>query len=137
MANVLLKVAFELPSLGTTRVGLRGRHQAANVAVAPATRDCLEAAAIARVPDHALHFERWAEASKLARNKSPALLDLAYGDGVGDSLDIFPAGAPGAPVLMFIHGGYWRSREKEDFAFIGAAMAKAGLMALIIERTDS
>jgi dihydrofolate synthase/folylpolyglutamate synthase len=37
-----------LPRLGRTRVGLRGRHQAANVAVADAVLDALAAAGIAR-----------------------------------------------------------------------------------------
>jgi len=37
----------ELPALGRTRVGLRGRHQAANVAVADALLDALAAAGIA------------------------------------------------------------------------------------------
>src|SRR5262245_38583234 len=39
-------IDVELPRLGTTRVALRGRHQAANVAVADATLDALEAAGI-------------------------------------------------------------------------------------------
>ena len=43
----------ELPRLGRTRVGLRGRHQAANVAVADAILDSLAAAGIADVPDAA------------------------------------------------------------------------------------
>jgi len=43
----------ELPRLGRTRVGLRGRHQAANVAVADALLDALAAAGIADVPDAA------------------------------------------------------------------------------------
>jgi dihydrofolate synthase/folylpolyglutamate synthase len=38
----------ELTRLGPTRIGLRGRHQAANVAVADAMLDALEAAGIAR-----------------------------------------------------------------------------------------
>jgi dihydrofolate synthase/folylpolyglutamate synthase len=38
-----------LPGLGPTNVGLRGRHQAANVAVADATLDALERASIARI----------------------------------------------------------------------------------------
>ncbi len=42
-----------LPRLGEVRVGLRGRHQAANVAVAEAVLDGLEAAGIAAVPDDA------------------------------------------------------------------------------------
>jgi dihydrofolate synthase/folylpolyglutamate synthase len=40
-------IEVELPGLGRTRVGLRGRHQAANVAVADAVLDALEAAGIA------------------------------------------------------------------------------------------
>ncbi len=40
-------IEVELPRLGRTRVGLRGRHQAANVAVADAILDALEAAEIA------------------------------------------------------------------------------------------
>ena len=46
-------IDIELPRLGRTRVGLRGRHQAANTAVADATLDALEAAGIATVPDAA------------------------------------------------------------------------------------
>jgi dihydrofolate synthase/folylpolyglutamate synthase len=41
-------IDVELPGLGETRVGLRGRHQAANVAVADAILDALEVAGIAR-----------------------------------------------------------------------------------------
>ena len=43
-------ISVELTGLGVTRVGLRGRHQAANVAVADATLDALAAAGIAAVP---------------------------------------------------------------------------------------
>jgi dihydrofolate synthase/folylpolyglutamate synthase len=43
-------IDVDLPRLGPTRVGLRGRHQAENVAVADATLDALEAAGIATVP---------------------------------------------------------------------------------------
>jgi dihydrofolate synthase/folylpolyglutamate synthase len=43
-------IDVELPRLGPTRVGLRGRHQAANVAIADATLDALESAGIASVP---------------------------------------------------------------------------------------
>jgi dihydrofolate synthase/folylpolyglutamate synthase len=46
-------LVVELPRLGRTRVGLRGRHQAANVAVADAILDQLRAAGIAAVPDEA------------------------------------------------------------------------------------
>jgi dihydrofolate synthase/folylpolyglutamate synthase len=46
-------IDVDLPRLGPTRVALRGRHQAANVAIADATLDALETAGIATVPDEA------------------------------------------------------------------------------------
>ena len=46
-------IEVELPGLGRTRVGLRGRHQAANVAIADAMLDALAAAGIARTPPQA------------------------------------------------------------------------------------
>jgi dihydrofolate synthase/folylpolyglutamate synthase len=46
-------IEVELGQLGPTRIGLRGRHQAANAAVADATLDALERAEIARVPEEA------------------------------------------------------------------------------------
>ena len=46
-------IEIDLPRLGRTRIGLRGRHQAANAAIADATLDALEAAGIATVPDDA------------------------------------------------------------------------------------
>ena len=83
-----------------------------------------------RVPEHAQHFARWAEASRLVRGKSAGHIDLAYGSGAGETLDIFPAtrtsSVAAAPVLVFIHGGYWRSLDKGDFSFIAPALNAAG-----------
>jgi arylformamidase len=89
----------------------------------------------ARVPDHARHFARWAEASALARRSSPgAQFDLAYGSGAGETLDLFPATAGGggpAPVLLFIHGGYWRSLDKAEHGFVAPALNAAGAMVVL------
>ena len=46
-------ITVVLPRLGETRIGLRGRHQAANAAVADAVLDALAAAGIATVSDDA------------------------------------------------------------------------------------
>ena len=45
-------IEVDLPRLGPTRIGLRGRHQAVNAATADALLDALEASGIAMVPDH-------------------------------------------------------------------------------------
>ena len=80
----------------------------------------------ARVSDHAQVLASWAQASALARSGAPlAQLDLRYGDGAGETLDVFPASTPGAPVLVFIHGGYWRSLDKGQHSFVAPAFTAA------------
>ena len=81
-------LTVELPRLGRTRVGLRGRHQAANVAVADAVLDALDEAGIARADDGA---RRHGYASAVW----PGRLELVSRDGVDILLDGAhnPAGA--------------------------------------------
>lgn len=88
----------------------------------------------ARVPDHATHFEKWARASDLVRRSAPCVLDLAYGDGPNETLDVFPPTAPGqgaVPVLVFVHGGYWRSLDKAQHAFVAPAFTAAGALVVV------
>lgn len=93
----------------------------------------------ARVPDHPQVLTRWAQASALARREcSQAHIDLAYGSTPQETLDVFPApaGSPrasaaGAPVLIFIHGGYWRSLDKADHSFVAPAFNAAGAAVVV------
>jgi arylformamidase len=41
--------------------------------------------------------------------------DVAYGTGAGERLDIFPGNQPDSPVLLFIHGGFWRCPFQSGF----------------------
>ena len=85
----------------------------------------------ALVPEFALHFARWAEQSLSARQALPCELDIRYGDGLNETLDIFPATRPDAPVLVFIHGGYWRSLDKSDHSFVAAEFTRSGACVVI------
>ena len=85
----------------------------------------------ARVPEFARHLGRWAEASALSRSRSNCRLDLRYGDGALENLDVFPSAAPGAPVLVFVHGGYWRALDKSDFSFVAPVFTQAGAMVVV------
>ena len=85
----------------------------------------------ALVPDYASYFERWVQASKKARADQQCVLDLAYGESPGEKLDVFPAHHPDAPVLVFIHGGYWRSLDKSDHSFIAPAFTTQGACVVI------
>jgi dihydrofolate synthase/folylpolyglutamate synthase len=76
-------IEVELPALGRVRVGLRGRHQAANVAVADAVLDALAEAGIATVPAEARRIgyatARWpGRLELLAVGGRDVLLDGAH-----------------------------------------------------------
>ncbi len=78
----------------------------------------------ARVPEHGEHFARWARASSQVRESTPCTLDLPFGSAPGERMDVFPARRPRAPVMVFIHGGYWRSLDKADHSFIAPAFTQ-------------
>ena len=86
----------------------------------------------ARHPEHEQYSARWAEASERARKELPCRLDVAYGESEGENLDVFLPPAPHAPVLIFIHGGYWQWRDKADFSFIAEPMVAAGFAVVMV-----
>jgi len=83
-------------------------------------------------PDHPRHFARWAETSARARSTMTCYLDRAYGSSPGETLDIFPARKGDGSVLMFIHGGYWRSLDKRDFSYLAPAWVDAGVSLVVV-----
>lgn len=85
----------------------------------------------ALVPDYAEYFARWTRASAVARQTPSCRLDVPYGDGASETLDIFPASGAKAPVLVFLHGGYWRSLDKAEHSFIAPVFTQAGACVVI------
>lgn len=80
----------------------------------------------AEIPDHPQLFTRWQNASALVRRTHAGVLDIPFGSAAGERLDFYPAPQPGAPLLVFIHGGWWRSLDKSDFTFIVPGYLEAG-----------
>jgi arylformamidase len=85
----------------------------------------------ARIPEHERIFEQWTKASALARDGLSRRLDVAYGLRTKERLDIFPSSQQNAPVLVFIHGGYWRSLDKSDVSFVAPSFVHAGAMVVL------
>ena len=71
--------------------------------------------------------------SEAFRKASRCELDLRYGPSGRERIDLFKPAEDNAPVVLFVHGGYWRSREKENFAFLAAPLTKSGAMVAIVE----
>jgi arylformamidase len=83
------------------------------------------------VPEHPVYLARWAQLSAKARAEGPCELDLAYGSGEGETLDVFPALQDGGPVLVFVHGGYWRALDKSDHSFVAPAFTRDGACVVV------
>ena len=81
----------------------------------------------ARFPNYVEHFRAWQEWSRAARAAIPGALDLAFGSTEPERLDVFPAEAPGAPLYVFIHGGYWYSLDKSDYSYVALGMRPHGI----------
>jgi arylformamidase len=81
----------------------------------------------AAIPDHAQIFQRWKTRSEDARASLRCHLDLAYGGSPAEKLDIFPAEGKSEALLVFIHGGYWRSLDKSDFSYLAPAFTRRGV----------
>lgn len=81
----------------------------------------------ALIPDHPQIFERCARRSAEARANQTCRLDIPYGASPAEKLDIFPAEGKSEALLVFIHGGYWRSRDKSDFSYLAPAFTRHGV----------
>jgi arylformamidase len=89
----------------------------------------------ARVPNAMEILETWDARSRAARAQLRCVLDVPFGTHKAERLDIFPAraasGAAQAPVLIHIHGGYWRALSKSAQSFIAAPFVAAGAMVVV------
>ncbi len=83
-----------------------------------------------RHPEREAIYEDHKSRSAIVRAASTCILDQRYAVGPRCLLDIFPAGDH-APVLFFIHGGYWRALDKSHVSFIAEPFQNAGLTVVI------
>jgi arylformamidase len=86
----------------------------------------------AAIPEHPQIFARWKDRSQAARKALPCELDVAYGTGPNEKLDIFPARGRCRALLTFMHGGFWRALDKSDFSFIAGPYVERGVTVAIL-----
>jgi len=67
------------------------------------------------------------EKSAAARRTLNCMLDVRFGPTLEETVDIFPAEHPGSPVLVFIHGGYWRWGSSKDFSLVALGPVAGGI----------
>ena len=79
-----------------------------------------------RHPDFEEHFAVWESESARVRDTYDCILDVRYGAGPNMTADLFPAAAGGAPIQVFIHGGYWRGMDKDMHSFPAEGFVAVG-----------
>ena len=77
----------------------------------------------------------WTERSKRVRAERSELLDLEYGRRPRNRIDIFRCGKAHAPLLVYIHGGYWQRNAKEFFACLAEGPIARGFDAAFVGYT--
>jgi len=83
----------------------------------------------ARVPESAEIIAAWArDAAAFRASGVRAELDLAYGEGAREKLDLFlPPHAEAAPTALFIHGGYWQALDKSFVSHFARGLLAQGV----------
>jgi arylformamidase len=77
------------------------------------------------VPDIDVFLREYANRSAVAR--AAGYQELRYGPRPPALLDYFPADRPGAPLLVYVHGGYWQELDKADSSFAAPGLLDQGV----------
>ncbi len=87
----------------------------------------------ARVPEHGEIFARWTRdaAAYRAAHKADAALGISYGTSARQIVDFFPVKDAGAPLAVFVHGGYWRSLDPSSFSHMATGLNARGVSVAI------
>ena len=83
------------------------------------------------VSDMQAMLESFSQRSAPVRRNLRCTLDARFGPTLEETVDIFPAEHPGSPVLVFIHGGYWRWGSSKDFSLVASGPVTGGITVVV------
>ena len=87
------------------------------------------------VADSAAIVAGWRARSAAFRETRVEALDLAYGPGERQRVDVFRCGRPSAPMLAFLHGGYWQRNDRRGFSCMAEGPLALGLDVALVGYT--
>jgi arylformamidase len=85
----------------------------------------------ASLPGWEKYLERYISDSASTRQALECQLDIQYGPTLDESVDVFPSPQANSPILVFIHGGYWRALSSKEFSFIADTFVKQGITVVV------
>ena len=84
------------------------------------------------VPNFPYYIQYYQDASALARSSYANRKSYDYGPTLMERLTVYPSERAGSPVMLFVHGGYWRMGIGDDFDFIAKGPLELGFTVIII-----
>ncbi|WP_175904542.1 alpha/beta hydrolase [Burkholderia seminalis] len=87
------------------------------------------------VPDFPALLASCQARSAALYDATPGRRDLRYGAQPAQRFDWLSCGQAGAPLFVFIHGGYWQHCTKADFAYAASGPLACGFDVILAEYT--
>jgi arylformamidase len=86
------------------------------------------------VEDISLYADFYANESEKVRAEFEHSLDVPFGPTLAEHLDLYlaPGAEQSAPVLVYLHGDYWRSRTSKEFGFVARGPASRGVATVVV-----
>ncbi|XP_036442754.1 kynurenine formamidase isoform X1 [Colossoma macropomum] len=80
------------------------------------------------------HVAALKSGTEKARSIAQMLLDVPYGDGEGEKLDVYVpnSSSPDVPLVIYIHGGYWQFLSKEESGFMAVPLVQKGVVVVAV-----
>jgi len=86
------------------------------------------------IDDIMVYIQNYIDDSAIAKQQLTHQADLNVADDGGQTIDYFP-GNPGAPLVIYIHGGYWQELSKNESCFMAQPLIAQGYHLAVIDYT--
>jgi arylformamidase len=73
--------------------------------------------------------------SRKCREMLECIEDIRVGARDEERIDVFPAKEPNSPIVMFIHGGWWRGTTRKEWSYMAYGFHQLGYAVVISDYT--
>ncbi|XP_036804023.1 kynurenine formamidase isoform X1 [Oncorhynchus mykiss] len=80
------------------------------------------------------HVTALKEGTERARGLAQTLLNVPYGEGEGEKLDVYVPTTTSldVPLVIYLHGGYWQFLSKEESGFMAVPLVHKGVVVVAV-----
>jgi len=87
--------------------------------------------AVLSVDNLGMYIEQDLTRSKETRDELKCFENIPYGSSEDETLDVYSSNDMNSPVVVFIHGGYWKSLSNKDFSFVAKGLVEKGFTVVL------